>query len=285
MKRKTIVMLLAAMFAAGCANTNISKEMQGTMAGATAGAIAGAQVGGVRGAIIGGVIGGVVGNRIGAHLDEQDRKKLAELEERALKTGKGGSFVSGKSKSRVSVTAQQAVTEADPERKLMLPADVARQSLAVTAVDKAAALVETPVYGDISEKYAPKRIIRKGEPINVVANVANKQWGVVAENGTIVGYVPLRYLNKGIEKQAPKSFAKAVPSAPRKVVAQSDRPKANAAAAAPSTAVQPVATAVQVARVCKVTIIKLDSPNGGTPLEEKNKYCSDPPPQWKLVSA
>lgn len=280
-------MLAAATFAAGCANTNISKETQGTLAGATAGAIAGAQVGGVRGAIIGGIVGGVVGNRIGAHLDEQDKKKLAELEEQALKTGKGGSFVSGKSKSKVTVTTQPAVTEADPARSLALPADVAKQDLEVTDKDKAVALVDTPVYADISEKYAPKRVIKKGEPIEVVANVAKKQWGVVAEGGSIVGYVPLRYLDKGIERNVPKSFAKAAPpapKAPKTVVAKKDQSKAEAAAPA-QAAMQTASTTVQVARVCKVNIVKLDPTDGGKPMKEERKYCSDPPPKWRLVSA
>ena len=308
MKHKTVVvMLAAAMLAVGCAN--ISKEWQGTMAGVTAGAIAGAQAGGMRGAIIGGVIGGVIGNRIGAHLDEEDKKKLAELEERALQTGKGGSFIANKSKATVTVTPQQAFTEADPERNLTLPADVAKQNLEVTAVDmdKSVAFVDTPVYGDISEKYAPKRVIRKGEAVNVVANVAQKQWGVVAENGSIVGYVPLRYLDKSIEKKAAKSFAKAAPpkpKAPKTVVAKSDKPKADGAAPAQAAMAQPASTSgaapnpptqtamaqpastVQVVRLCKVNILKLDpTTDGGKPMQEERKYCSDPPPKWRLVSA
>lgn len=288
MKKKTIVMLAAATFAAGCANTNISKEMQGTVAGATAGAVVGAQMGGVQGAIIGGAIGGVVGNRIGVYLDEQDKKKLAALEEQALKTGKGGSFVSSK-KGKVSVTTQQAAVEADPSRNLTLPSDVAKQNLEVTAVgDMSVAFVDTPVYGDINEKYAPKRVIKKGEPISVVANVAKKQWGVVAEGGSIVGYVPLRYLDKSIEKKGAQTFAKAAPPAPKAaktVVAKTDKSKTDASAPTQTAAVQPVSTTVQVARVCKVNIVKLDPAGGGMPMKEERKYCSDPPPKWKLVSA
>jgi surface antigen len=289
LKHKTVVMLTVATLVAGCANMNISKEMQGTVAGVTAGAVAGAQVGGVRGAIIGGVIGGVVGNRIGARLDEQDKKKLAELEERALQTGKSGSFVSNKSQDKVSVMPQRAVTEADPERNLTLPADVAKQSLEVAAVekDKVVAFVDTPIYGDISEKYEPKRVIKKGEAVNVVANVAKKQWGVVAEGGSIVGYVPLRYLDKSIEKNAAKPFAKAAPpkpKAPKTIVAKSDKSGAKGAASTQTAVVQP-ASIVQVVRVCKVNIVKLEPTDGGKPIQEERKYCSDPPPKWRLVGA
>lgn len=286
LKRKYIAIALAGVLSAGCANTNMSKEMQLTAGGAVAGAVVGAQAGGVRGAVIGGVIGGVVGNRIGAYLDEEDKKKLALLESQSLQSGKPASFVTGKSKAKVTITPQEAKEESNPERTFNVPPDIVKQRIELASHEAVSAFVDTPLYRDTNEKKAPRAIVKRGEKLQVAAGVINKDgWGVVADGDNVLGYVPLRYLDKSILKQPPKTLAKAAPPAPKAA-----KPAAPAAAqpavpaAAPIAAVAEASSPMQAARVCKVNLIRIDPPDGGSAVTEERKYCKEPPKGWKVIA-
>lgn len=91
--RRLVIMAIAALLTvslSGClATTGGSNEATGTAVGTTGGAILGGIIanntGGntALGALIGGAIGGIIGNRIGRALDEQERRELARLTERA----------------------------------------------------------------------------------------------------------------------------------------------------------------------------------------------------------
>lgn len=107
--RLSVLVAATVFLLTSCANFN--KQGYGTLFGSVAGGLIGHQLGGDKGMIAGALVGGLVGNRIGAHLDEQDRAKLAALEKKALDTGKGGSFVTNKTKAKVTVTASKTVHE------------------------------------------------------------------------------------------------------------------------------------------------------------------------------
>lgn len=290
LRQKRITTLIAAVLLAGCANTNISKEMQLTAGGVAAGAIAGAQVGGVRGAIVGGIIGGVVGNRIGAYLDEEDKKKLALLEIQAFNSGKEMSFVSNKSKAKVTVTPQETKVEPNPDRTFSLPPDVAKQQLEVAAYDDVKAFVDTPVYRDTNEKSTPKQVIKTGGNVQVAANVINKEWGAVVDGNNVVGYVPLRYLNKDIQKKPKETFAKAAPPKPAKttkVAAAKNGVSKAAKTTAPQAptslaSTEPASTTVQASRVCRVILHRLD-PTDSSAITEERRFCRKPPKGVELV--
>lgn len=287
MKQKNIAILMVAVLSAGCANTNISKEMQLTAGGVAAGAIAGAQVDGVRGAVIGGIIGGVIGNRIGSYLDAEDEKKLAKLEMQSLQSGRPTSFVSKKSNAEVTVTPQQTRVEANTDRTFNLPPDIVKQRLEVAAHDDVNAFVDTPVYRDTKENSAPRQIIQKGEKIRVSANVINKKWGAVVDGNNVLGYVPLRYLNKSIQKQPKKSVAKAAVPKPAKnaeIATAKDSKSSTGSSILPAifSSPQPGSTTVQATWACKVNLIRVKLTDGKTMTEER-KYCKEPPKGWKVV--
>jgi len=193
-RTRTIALSVSAVLAAGCAS--MDKEQIGTVVGAVAGGIIGHKLGGRSGAAIGALIGGAFGNRLGAHLDEEDRKKLAELERRALETGEGGSFVTNKTKATVSVSVAPATIEA--KKPFVLSESVTPHTVVLIDPLETTAYVETPVYTTLDEKLPPRLVIRKGVAFSVAASVQDKPWGVVGDSNVGIGYVPLRYLAPSI---------------------------------------------------------------------------------------
>jgi len=85
MIRKTSILLLAALFAVGCATTDPNqKTKQGAGAGAAAGAIVGAIIGNQSGnprtgAVAGAIAGAAIGAGIGHRMDQQ-QKELAQIQ-------------------------------------------------------------------------------------------------------------------------------------------------------------------------------------------------------------
>lgn len=217
-KRLTVALVIVSLLVAGCANMN--KEEVGTAVGALAGAVLGKQIGGDRGAAIGLVLGGAIGNRIGAHMDEEDKKKLASLEQRALETGNSGSFVTAKTKATVSVVASAPTMV--PSRRFVLSNTLTPYPLVVTAQESVWAFVDTPIYSSLDEKSRPKMVIQQGVPIRIVANVINENWAVVGENNLGIGYVPIRYLDATIvsklKDEAATTKLAAVKNPPAKTV-------------------------------------------------------------------
>lgn len=237
-RMRTIALSVSAALAAGCAS--MDKEQIGTVVGAVAGGIIGHKLGGRSGAAIGALIGGAFGNRLGAHLDEEDRKKLAELERRALETGEGGSFVTNKTKATVSVSVAPATIEA--KKPFVLSDSVTPHPVVLIDPLETTAYVETPVYSTLDEKLPPRVVIKKGVGFSVAASVQDKPWGVVGDSNVGIGYVPLRYLTPSIVSdpsryKVPISVAKTSAKTPKQpskpTTAQGGRPSASGQANPP----------------------------------------------------
>lgn len=230
---KLTPVVLAIALLTGCASTN--KEQIGTVAGGVAGAVIGKQLGGDRGAIIGAVIGAAIGNRIGAHLDEEDRKKLAALEQQALTTGKGGSFTTNKSQAVVTVEASAPTME--KPRDYGLAGSVKPQPLVLIDPITIRAYVDTPIYNSTTEAQAPKMVIQQGVPMRISAKVANENWSVVGDDRVGLGYVHRRYLEAGIvsESKAPPRPAETMAKAPAPAKPTGPAAKPTAPARAPTT--------------------------------------------------
>ncbi len=177
-----------------------TKEQIGTVAGGAVGAAVGYKVDGKRGAVVGGILGAAIGNRIGSHLDELDRKKLAELERKALETGTGGSFVTNKSKATVTVAVNEPTLE--KPRDYGLAENVKPEPLVLIEPISIRAYVDTPVYNRTNEGDAPTRVIAKGVPIQVSAKVAKDDWMVVGNQNVGLGYVPRRFLEANVLSDA-----------------------------------------------------------------------------------
>lgn len=194
LRKVSVSLVIGLAFLGGCADLN--KEQIGSIVGVTAGAILGSQLGGRRGALIGAALGGLLGNRIGAHLDEEDKKKLAELEQQALATGNGGSFITHRDNARVSVEASSATLE--KPREFALSSSVTAQPLVLLDPYSVDAYVDTPVFNSINDHDAPKAILMKGVPMRISAIVVDKDWVVVGEGNVGWGYIPKRYLDPSI---------------------------------------------------------------------------------------
>lgn len=286
-KRAAFPLTASAMilFSSGCANIDASKTTQGTVAGAVAGAAIGAQAGGVRGAVVGAVIGGVIGNQIGSYLDEQDKKKLAELELKALKTGQEQSFVANKSKEKVTITP--GAIQKETIATYVISPNVSNYPLTVASRIEIDAIVDTPVYGDTDTKKSPRLVLKKGEKIVVPATVdKNDKWGAVIEGDTVVGYVPVSFLSQKTAKAyvPPKAAATKVAAAkktstpaPAVIAAEkSNVPAPTVVAAVPS---EPQLQKASVVGNCKINVIRVKD------TKENIKWCQEPPSGWKQVQA
>ena len=90
---KKIHLVIASFFIVtlfGCQHSNLSKTSLGTGVGAVIGGLSGKMLGNGKNevALIGAVAGGWIGNRIGEYLDEQDKQRLAQSSQEAIRTGK-----------------------------------------------------------------------------------------------------------------------------------------------------------------------------------------------------
>ena len=231
-RKRPQYVVVALLVLAGCAN--VTKEQFGTAAGMVIGAAVGSKVGGRGGAAAGALIGSLIGNRIGAHLDEEDLKKLSALEQNALATGTGGSFVTNKSKARVTVEASP-ITH-DRKQEFALSSTLTPQPLILLDPYTVVAFVDTPVYHSTNDRDRPKAMVQRGVPMRISAFVIDKDWAVVGE-GIGWGYVPRRYLEERTARAAPRpQFATAPQPAPA-------APRARGAASAPATATATAAAA------------------------------------------
>lgn len=279
--KRTVAPLLVGsliMFSSGCANMpDMNKATQGAIGGAVAGAAVGAQVGGVRGALVGAVIGGVIGNQIGNYLDENDKKKLAELEIKALNSGREQSFIANKSKEKVTITP--GPTTKETVATYALSPNVSNHSLDVTAPLEIPAHVDTPIYSDSNTKNSPRLIMKKGQKLVVPAMISkNAKWGAVVEGDTVIGYVPTSYLNKKTARAyQPPKVARLAKAARPAVVASP--PKAPELVAIAAPAAEPLPQKIAVQGNCKTSIRKVKDTT------ETLKYCIEPPSGWKSVQA
>lgn len=269
------------LFSPGCSNIDISKSTQGAVGGAVAGAAIGAQAGGARGALVGAVIGGIIGQQIGNYLDEQDKKKMLELEQRALRTGKSQSFVSNKTKEKVSITT--GPTTKETLATYSLSPNVINYSLSMSPTVDISAYVDTPIYSSTNGKIRPRLVMKKGEKLTVPARVAtNTHWGAVVEGETVIGYVPTSYLDKKTAKSyAPPVSAKTTKDSDpisNPVVNAKTRPSDPAITTAATTA-QPQLQKASVVGNCKISVRRVKDTT------ENMKWCEEPPSGWKQVKA
>lgn len=92
--RKALMVATAALALAGCNQTN-QQETIGTLFGAALGGWVGSQIdndgiGGAAAIATGTVVGGFVGGSIGRNMDEVDRLRLAQAQQRAIYNTQGG---------------------------------------------------------------------------------------------------------------------------------------------------------------------------------------------------
>lgn len=313
MKYKTLAIIAAVAVLVGCAN--VSKEQVGTAVGAIAGAVVGKKLGGDSGMVLGALVGGALGNRIGAHLDEQDRQKLAALEQQALATGTGGSFVTNKTKARITVEASPVTL--DKRQEFVLSHTLTPHPLVAVDPVTVTAYVDTPIYNTINEKTQPKLVIQKGVPMRVTANVVNESWAVVGDGNLGLGYVPRRFLDSSIvaqlkaesvktaaakpapvktaaKKPAPGTQVAKAPDVPHTVskdqyeqemgvLYAAYKPRVSGQATPVSTtaaATQPAIQVVQASTECKVVSRKVEA-GGQAAFVENVKYCKEPPKGWQ----
>lgn len=313
MKYKTFAIIAMAAVLAGC--TNVSKEQGGTAIGAIAGAVLGKQMGGDKGMVLGALAGGVLGNRIGAHMDEQDRRTLAVLEQRALDTGDVGSFVTQKSKAKVTVVASPA--NLGKRQDFVLSTSLTPYPLVAVDPITIAAFVDTPLYNRIDEKDRPKMMIQKGVPMRITASVLNENWAVVGDGNVGLGYVPRRYLDPSIvarvratphkiaakQKPMPSTVATTSKAASdttlptvgkeqyeqeMSALSAASKSRNGGQGMAPANAVRASPALVQVVQAsteCKVVTRKVEAGGQNAPITETVKYCKEPPKGWQTQAA
>ena len=316
---KLVPIVLAITLLTACAG---NKESIGTAVGGIAGAIAGNKLGGKEGAIIGAAIGATIGNRFGAYLDEEDRKKLAALEQKALTTGVGGSFVTAKTNATVKVDVSPPVLERP--RNYGLSSTVKPQPLVLIEPVTIRAYINTPVFNSTNEAGVPKLIIAQGVPLMVSARAVDDNWVVVGNEKVGLGYVHKRYLEASIVSEAapvaptvtaqtsvdPQAKAKKGPVQPAPKVATNKPagpPKASTttnkdeydreiaklnaeyntqSSSGASKTAQTGVVVAQVSTECKTITRKLTpQAAGASVMDESIKFCNEPPKGWRERTA
>lgn len=234
MRLTPIAIAVSLALLSGCAG--VKKEEIGTLVGGVVGGVVGNKVGGKTGAVIGVAVGAMIGNRIGAHLDEEDRKRLAALEAKALATGTGGTFVTNKTKATVKVDVAQPTYE--KPRDYGVAETVKPEPLVLIDPITIRTYVDTPIYNATDEGGAPKVVIAAGVPIKISARATNGDWMMVGTENVGLGYVPKRYLESNIVSEARRTATPAppAPQAPTRTAQNQPRPGTTAAAPAPAPA-------------------------------------------------
>lgn len=302
--RKKIVayflILTMVLFSTSCANMPKATSM--SVGGVVAGAAAGSRYG-LTGMLVGAAVGGFIGNQIGSYLDEEDKKKLAELELQSLSTGKPSSFVASKSGATVTVTPQAPKVEV--VQTYSLPANAQSHQLKIIVPQEANALIDTPLFSDLNENSTMLRLVKKGDVMHIPAHVeTDSNWGVVVAENTVVGYLPLRYLDQKILKLVAAVKSKPIKAKPKLIVAKKATPKEKLPVSSSKEVVQAplenltqknqVASTLKVSDsglrvvravgVCKEIIRSIDTGDSSEKITEKRKFCQEPPPAWKPVT-
>ena len=184
------------------------KEDVGAVLGTLAGALIGSQVGKGQGravaTILGAIGGGLLGKQFGRYLDEQDRQKVAEATQISAETNSAQVYVSPKSGTKVTMTPTgQSTYELGPEILVVrgvdtqVPLIADRQSLLVRG--------NTDILAGPITSAKPLKRLAAGEPVDVLARVANSPFRLVAQNGVAVGYLEAANLITAEEVNATKA--------------------------------------------------------------------------------
>lgn len=323
---KKITVCAIAFVLSACATDAGQKEQTGAILGAVIGGILGGAISGDRhrttGVVAGALAGGLLGGQVGRYFDEQDRRRIAEASEKALREGARQSYVSPRTGARVVMTPGESTYE--PGRAVPALATVytagnlraeSRQAYAATDLQVRAS---PSVTADVTGRFM------RGEQLDVVASVPDSSYRLVARESIGIGYAiesdlvaSLADLPPLLEPQlasAPSADIP-VPKSPSKPPAKrASKPiakTAKATAVKPDVSQTPPVTrvpetttiaetkpsqfvsspavpqevrSVTVAKECKAMTYDVALPNGQRS-RGVQKYCNEPPAGWQPVTA
>jgi len=320
---KRIAAALVGIMISGCAADAGQREQTGAVLGAIIGGILGGAVTKDRnraaGVVVGALAGGLLGGQVGRYFDEQDRRKIAEATNRALREGSVQTYVSPTTRAAVTVTPSQPIFEAGRSIRALpsvytasgLRADSRQVYAAKNLSARATPSASAEVTGNVT----------RAERLEVVATVPDNSYRLVARHGVAIGYVAEMDLVASISdvpplpqtqtaavssadtsRAAPKPNVKSVKKAPAKRtatkpassepagtlsgapdVATVAEPKPTPAVAQAAAAPSEVKT-VTLAKECKVLTYAFRLPDGQRATGPQ-KYCNEPPGGWQAVTA
>ena len=254
-KKSIITLALISVGLVGCANSGGPKEDVGAVLGTLAGALIGSQVGKGQGrtlaTILGAIGGGLLGKQFGRYLDEEDRKKVAEATQISAESNSAQVYVSPKSGAKVTMTPTgQSTYELGPEILVVrgvdtrVPLIADRQSLLVRG--------NTDILAGPITSAKPLKRLATGEPVDVLARVANSPFRLVAQNGVAIGYLEAANLITAEEVKTTKEREEKLALERKQLEAKAAQAKRTATArntrpAAPGKPQEPSVKAVEVA--------------------------------------
>ncbi|KAB0606026.1 SH3 domain-containing protein [Castellaniella defragrans] len=194
-KKALAAVLVASVFAAGCATDGSggwgTKQSIGTAVGAVAGVLLGSQIGGGSGRtvamIVGAFAGGALGNWIGSSLDAQDQEALAASTQRALASGQTETWTSDHSGASAVIRPVSSETKTQQA--------TVKRSEKIVQVQNLAALNETwQAASSVNLRAAPTASATKvgglasGQTFTALGRTSDN-WIAVGRKGVTVGYV------------------------------------------------------------------------------------------------
>lgn len=321
--KKRIAAVLIGVLVSGCATDAGQKEQTGAVLGAIIGGILGGAATKDRhraaGVVVGALAGGLLGGQIGRYFDEQDRRKIAEAADRALREGSAQTYVSPKTRAAVTMTPSQPILE--PGRSIRALPTVFTASALRAESRQAYAATDLPAKATPSPSAEVTGSFARAEKLEIVAIVPDSSYRLVAKDGVAVGYVldsdlvatlanvppaPQTQLasvsSPDASRSSPKPGAKSVRKPPAKRAATkpalsepaSTPPptpdSTTVAEAKPAQTVTAVAATpaevktVALAKECKVLTYDFVLPDGQR-ARGSQKSCYEPPAGWQAVTA
>lgn len=190
MIKRICVCVVVVVLVISCA-ADSKKEDVGTVVGAVLGGVLGSRVGKgdgrIVGAVLGTVAGGLIGKKFGAYLDEQDRKKIAEASDKAIREGNPEVYVSEKSGTKVTMTPSKPVYETGPQ--LAIAKGVDSTAPLVLEKDLLQTNRATSIRLSPAESGKVKYRLDRGAYVDVVATVRDSEWVLVADDTVAMGYI------------------------------------------------------------------------------------------------
>lgn len=287
MNRK-IVWVLIGMLLSSCASME-KKEDVATVFGAIIGGVLGAKIGKgdgrIAGAVIGTIAGGMLGKQFGAYLDEQDRKRIVEASENAIRDGKESVYVSPKSGAKVIMTPSAPTYGNGPELTFAKDVDTSPQMVAEHQMLQAART--TSVRLSPSNTAAVKHRVDRGATVEIAAKVKNSSWVLISEDKIAIGYVNRSDLAAPITHTANQPLKKQPPTEKTEKPISSQTASSTGNNATGSSQPQKDTVGLQkvaVSTECKVLTRTIEVPNGGPSGKESIKYCNQPPKGWQPIT-
>ena len=196
-------LLIVSLF--GCQHIDLSKTSAGTGVGAVIGALGGKVLGNGKdeAVLIGAVAGGWIGHQIGKYLNEQDRQRLAQSSQDAIRTGKTQIWSNPETNNSGQV---EVVDERQEETnvKVRVLKDRVEEVPPLEMVGQMHRLTSNAnLRGGPSNNYKVLTVLSSGTVVDAIGKVQDKPWMMVGQNQVGNGFIHVSLMTPALDDASP----------------------------------------------------------------------------------